>query len=190
MRYSPRRMKDRLNKLRSRKRERVTGAIEAVLGDCREILAAIGALDGLRLGPDDAEVVAAAETAATGGVRAAYAAAVVALAELATGEVLDESQRQAITDAANAAELTECGCFACGPPQAAAETLCEHYQHAMAGYVRGLADAGVDPYQYVSDDPEWRTEMRFLITDRAAIAEHLQAVLRINDRLAHSPRRR
>ena len=183
-------MLNRLKHLtRSRRREPLTGAVEAVLEDCRDILTAVGALDGLPLGPDDRAAADKAAAAAGKGVSAAYAWAVITLAELSTGDQPDDSQRDAAVEAAAAAEITDCGCLACGPADAAARTLCEHYQQAIGGYLRGLADGGADPYDAISDDPGWREEMRFIVDDRADIASHLDAVLRINDRLSRAARR-
>ena len=167
-----------------RRREPLTGAVEAVLEDCREIITAVAALDGLTLGPDDQAVAGKAADAAGEGVSAAYAWAIITLAELSTGDQLDDSQREGALAAAAAAEITDCGCLACGPAAAAAQTLCEHYQHAIGGYLRGLADAGADPYNAINDDPEWQSEMRYLIDGRVGIASHLDAVLRINARYA------
>ena len=181
-------MLDRLKHLtRGRRREPLTGAVEAVLADCREIIAAVAALDGLPLGPDDQAVAGKATAAASEGVSAAYAwgdhhtrGALNRRPRSTTVNAKQRSRRRPkrrspTADVSHADPPTRRRKHCANITSTPSADICEASQTEAP--TRTPRSATI---------PKWRAQLRFLVDDRTEIASRLDAVLRINDRLSRT----
>ena len=126
-------------------------AIAPVGESCAAVLHASHCLAGTNMGPDDSDTLQEAVMCVNACLQHAWAQAVVAMAEAATGSTVDEHCREAVLDASLAAVDP-----VPMPPWSIAagfNALAPAAQIAVLAYARGLSDAWSRPAAALTAEP-------------------------------------
>ena len=179
-----------------------SAAVAPVGEPCAAVLHASRCLTETNMGPDDSDTLQEAVICVNECLQHAWAQAVVAMAEAATGSAVDEHCREAVLDASLAA--VEPVPMPLWSIAAGFNALAPAAQIAVLAYARGLSDAWARPSAALSAEPIGLDDLLLVLqaapstlaTFQTALgsapriaetAEHAAAVQRIAARMGAAP---